>query len=172
MHHFAWLTPTHTLIHLDGIALGSLLALGLYTLHLSRRAWLLAWLSGVWFSASSRRQPSPAAPHSSIRRSHSAFGGAVLAMPIASDRLAARAIRSTPAPPRTARFLRPHQLRPLHDSHHGVHLFRMVRPEDGPIRHGRQPGDRRLSGSLRPTACATALWYGFESQILKFKRFF
>jgi hypothetical protein len=22
------------------------------------------------------------------------------------------------------------------------------------------------------TACATALWYGFESQILKFKRFF
>ena len=31
---------THTLIHLDGIALGSLLALGLYTLALSRRTWL------------------------------------------------------------------------------------------------------------------------------------
>ncbi len=41
-----WLTPTHTLIHLDGIALGSLLALGLYTLHLSRRVWLWLGLSG------------------------------------------------------------------------------------------------------------------------------
>jgi peptidoglycan/LPS O-acetylase OafA/YrhL len=40
MGHHAWLTPTHTLIHLDGIALGSLLAIGLYTLPLSRRAWL------------------------------------------------------------------------------------------------------------------------------------
>ena len=30
--HLRWITPTHTLIHLDGIALGSLLALGLYTL--------------------------------------------------------------------------------------------------------------------------------------------
>ena len=35
--HHAWLTPTHTLIHLDGIALGSLMALGMHTLPLSRR---------------------------------------------------------------------------------------------------------------------------------------
>ena len=34
-----WGIPTHTLIKLDGIALGSLLALGLYTIALSRRAW-------------------------------------------------------------------------------------------------------------------------------------
>ncbi len=47
MHHFAWLTPTHTLIHLDGIALGSLLALGLYTLHLTRRVWLALGLAGL-----------------------------------------------------------------------------------------------------------------------------
>jgi hypothetical protein len=32
-----WMTPTHTLIHLDGIAWGSLLAIGLHTLPLSRR---------------------------------------------------------------------------------------------------------------------------------------
>ena len=38
--HFAWITPTHTLTHIDGIAMGSLLALGLYTLPLSRRTWL------------------------------------------------------------------------------------------------------------------------------------
>jgi peptidoglycan/LPS O-acetylase OafA/YrhL len=37
--HPHWLTPTHTLIHLDGIALGGLLALGLYALPLSRQLW-------------------------------------------------------------------------------------------------------------------------------------
>jgi len=45
--HYSWLTPTHTLIHLDGIALGSLLALGLYTLPLSRRVWLGMGLAGL-----------------------------------------------------------------------------------------------------------------------------
>ena len=35
MSHFAWITPTHTLTHIDGIAMGSLLALGLHTLPLA-----------------------------------------------------------------------------------------------------------------------------------------
>ena len=47
MSHFAWITPTHTLIHLDGIALGSLLALGMHTIPLSRRAWLWMGLGGI-----------------------------------------------------------------------------------------------------------------------------
>ena len=38
--HPAWLTSTHTLIHLDGIALGSLIALGLYRLRIPRQTWL------------------------------------------------------------------------------------------------------------------------------------
>ena len=38
--HAHWLNTTHTLIHLDGIALGSLLAFGLYHLKISRRRWL------------------------------------------------------------------------------------------------------------------------------------
>lgn len=50
--HHAWLTPTHTLIHLDGLALGSLMALGMHTLNLSRRTWLwmglVAMVAGVW----------------------------------------------------------------------------------------------------------------------------
>ena len=55
-----WMTPTHTLIHLDGIAWGSLLAIGLHTLPLSRRAWLWMGLGG--FVLGSRpRPPSPAA---------------------------------------------------------------------------------------------------------------
>ena len=47
MTHLAWITPTHTLTHLDGIAWGSLLALGLYTLPLSRRVWLWMGLSAL-----------------------------------------------------------------------------------------------------------------------------
>lgn len=38
--HLHWITPTHTLIHLDGLALGCLLAIALYTLRFGRRAWL------------------------------------------------------------------------------------------------------------------------------------
>ncbi len=45
--HFAWITPTHTLTHIDGIAMGSLLALGLYTLPLSRRVWLSIGLAAM-----------------------------------------------------------------------------------------------------------------------------
>jgi peptidoglycan/LPS O-acetylase OafA/YrhL len=39
LSHLRWITPTHTLTHIDGIAMGSLLALGLHTLPLSRRSW-------------------------------------------------------------------------------------------------------------------------------------
>jgi len=54
----AWLTPTHTLIHLDGIALGSLMAVGMYTLRMSRRTWLWIGLAGL-VAGSRRRPPSP-----------------------------------------------------------------------------------------------------------------
>jgi peptidoglycan/LPS O-acetylase OafA/YrhL len=47
MSHHAWITPTHTLTHIDGIAMGSLLALGLYTLPLTRRLWLGMGFAGV-----------------------------------------------------------------------------------------------------------------------------
>ena len=45
-----WGIPTHTLIKLDGIALGSLLALGLYTIALSRRAWFWIGLGAVSYT--------------------------------------------------------------------------------------------------------------------------
>lgn len=35
-----WLNPTHTLIHMDGIALGSLIALGIYSLSLTKNQWM------------------------------------------------------------------------------------------------------------------------------------
>ncbi len=37
--HMPWLNTTHTLIHMDGIALGSLMALGIYTLPMAKRYW-------------------------------------------------------------------------------------------------------------------------------------
>jgi len=53
--HHPWLTPTHTLIHLDGIALGSLIALGMHTLQLRRRTWLgmglVAMVAGILAAA-------------------------------------------------------------------------------------------------------------------------
>ena len=45
--HHPWLTPTHTLIHLDGIALGSLMAIGMHTLRWSRRTWLVIGLAAL-----------------------------------------------------------------------------------------------------------------------------
>ena len=53
--HPHWLTPTHTLIKLDAIALGSLLGLAVYTLPLGKRAWALIGLGmtvlGFWAAA-------------------------------------------------------------------------------------------------------------------------
>lgn len=43
--HFKWLNPTHTLIHMDGIALGSLMALGMYTLPVAKNLWM--WLGAA-----------------------------------------------------------------------------------------------------------------------------
>lgn len=45
--HPAWSNPTHTLFHLDALALGSLLALGLYTLNWSRQSWLRIGILGL-----------------------------------------------------------------------------------------------------------------------------
>ena len=68
MRHSRWLTPTHTLIHLDGIALGSLLALGLYTLTLSRRVWLVDRPGRIVAGLLRLRPPSPAERLFSIPR--------------------------------------------------------------------------------------------------------
>ena len=165
--HFAWLTPTHTLTHLDGIAMGSLLALGLYTLPLSRRTWLAIGLAAIssGFVAAATIAGGTAFLDSALtigfrgRRSR-------------RDRLHRRAQSAERAPaPRPARLLRPHQLRPLHDPHHGLHLLRLVRRAHGsatacPAISPSSPSASLLHGG------SSALWYGFESQILQLKRYF
>jgi peptidoglycan/LPS O-acetylase OafA/YrhL len=167
MTHFAWITPTHTVTHLDGIAMGSLLALGLYSLGWSRRTWLTVALCAiaVGFFCAATVAGGTALLDSAITL---CFGGVVLAC------LASSGARS-----------------PLH-----AMLRRGPLPYWGRISYGMYmthvmvfiyfgwfdqrmdaygiPGNLavvafRLAAS---TLLATVLWYGFESRILRLKRYF
>ena len=104
--------------------MGSLLAIGLHTLPLSRRAWLMLGLAGILigFPAAATIAGGTAFLDTALT---AGFGGAVLVF-IAST--GARnplnaAMRRGPLA-----YLRPRQLRHVHDPHHGVHLLRLVRP--------------------------------------------
>ena len=168
--HFAWITPTHTLTHLDGIAMGSLLALGLYTLPLSRRTWLILGLVAIptgFLAAAAirgRHGVSGLSPHHRIRRSRSTPLNRFNECAKPDQRL---------IPTGTPCLLRTHQLWPLHDAlYHGLRLLRSW--------FDARMDQYGLAGNLAVvafrlvacTAVASALWYGFESQILKLKRHF
>jgi peptidoglycan/LPS O-acetylase OafA/YrhL len=165
--HYTWLTPTHTLIHLDGIALGSLMALGLYTIPLGRRIWFWIGLGGMvlGIAAAATVAGGTAFLDSALA---TAFAGAVLAL-----------ITSTGAR-NPLSFLLRRGLLPFYGSiSYGLYMIHiMVFVFFGwfDLRMDRYgiPGNLavvafRLGAS---TTLATALWYGFESQILKLKRHF
>jgi peptidoglycan/LPS O-acetylase OafA/YrhL len=167
--NFVWMwgIPTHTLIKLDGIALGSFLALGLYTLRWSRRVWccigLGAFVLGMGAAAT-------LAGGTSLLDTALAFGfaGAVLA-----------AIASTGARNPLNAVLRRGPLPFYGRISYGLYMIHiMIFVYLGAFdlsmdRYG-------MAGNLAvvvmrlavSTAAATALWYGFESQILKLKRYF
>jgi peptidoglycan/LPS O-acetylase OafA/YrhL len=161
-----WMTLTHTLIHLDGIALGSLLALGLYTLALSRRAWLWIGLAAivVGFWATATVAGGTAFLDSSLAL---AFAGAVLA-----------AIASTGARNPLNAALRRGPLAFYGRISYGLYMIHIAifiyfGWFDARMDQYGIPGNLavvafRLAAS---TAAATILWYAFESQILKLKRF-
>jgi peptidoglycan/LPS O-acetylase OafA/YrhL len=162
-----WMTPTHTLIHLDGIALGSLLALGLYTLPLSRLIWLWMGLGGtvLGFWASATVAGGTCFLDSALAV---AFAGMVLA-----------AIASTAAPNPLSAALRRGPLAFYGRISYGLYMTHiMVFIFFGwfDLRMDRYgvPGNLavvvfRITAS---TLMATALWYGFESQVLKLRRYF
>jgi peptidoglycan/LPS O-acetylase OafA/YrhL len=165
--NFPWMTPTHTLIHLDGIALGSLLALGLYTLPISRRLWLAIGLGaavlGFWATATVA--------------GGTAFLDSALATGFAGVVLAA--IASTGARNPLNVLLRRGPLPFYGRISYGLYMTHiMVFIFFGwfDLRMDRYgiPGNLavvafRLAAT---TAVATLLWYGFESRILKLKRYF
>lgn len=167
LSHHAWITPTHTLTHLDGIAMGSLLALGLYTLSFSRRTWLIMALCGMTcgFVTAGTIAGGTAFLDSALTFG---FGGTVLMC------LASTGSRT-----------------PLH-----AMLRRGPLPYWGRISYGMYMThimvfiyfgwfDLRMDaygewGNLAvvafrlgaSTLLATILWYGFESRILSLKRYF
>jgi peptidoglycan/LPS O-acetylase OafA/YrhL len=167
MSHFAWITPTDTLTHLDGIAMGSLLAIGLHTLGLSRRVWLALGLAGVaiGFPMAATIAGGTAFLDTALT---AGFGGAVLA-----------SIASTGARNPLNAVLRRGPLAYYGRISYGMYMTHiMVFIYFGWF-------DRKMdaygtAGNLAvvvfrlaaATAAATILWYGFESRILKLKRLF
>ena len=155
--HYAWLTPTHTLIHLDGIALGSLLALGLYTLQLSRRTWLwmglVGLVAGIWAAGT-------IAGGTAYLDSALAVGFiGVHAGADCFNRFAQPAERRTAQ--RAAGLLWPHQLRTVH-GHISVFIYFGwfdLRMDKYGMAGNLAIVAFRLAAS---TAVAAALWYGFE----------
>jgi peptidoglycan/LPS O-acetylase OafA/YrhL len=165
--HFAWITPTHSLTHLDGIAMGSLLALGLFTLPLPRNAWFGLGLAGIvaGFIAAATIAGGTAFLDSALT---TGFAGAVLA-----------SIASTGARNPLSALLRRGPLAFYGRISYGLYMTHIMTF----IYFGWF--DRRMdaygtTGNLAvvafrlaaATLTATALWYGFESRILRLKRYF
>ena len=167
MTHLAWITPTHTLTHLDGIAWGSLLALGLYTLPLSRRVWLWMGLSALPLGILA----------AATVAGGTAFLDSALAVGFAGALLAA--IASTGARNPLSAVLRRGPLAFYGRISYGLYMIHIavfiffgwfdLRMDRYGIAGNLAIVAFRLAAS---TAAATILWYGFESQILKLKRFF
>jgi peptidoglycan/LPS O-acetylase OafA/YrhL len=167
MSHFAWITPTHTLTHLDGIAMGSLLAIGLHTLLLSRRTWLALGIAGmlIGFPAAATIAGGTAFLDSALT---AGFGGAVLA-----------SIASTGARNPLNAMLRRGFLAYFGRISYGMYMTHIMvfiyfgwfdRRMDA---HGAAGNLAVVAFRLAAsTIVATALWYGFESRILKLKRRF
>jgi peptidoglycan/LPS O-acetylase OafA/YrhL len=162
-----WMTPTNTLIHLDGIALGSLLALAFYTVKLGRRTWLMIGLSAFVLGITAA---ATVAGGTSLLDSALAMGfaGAMVA-----------AIASTGARNPINAILRRGPLPFYGRISYGLYMTHISvfiyfgwfdRAMD---RYG-IAGNLAVVGFrlVMCTLVATALWYGFESQILKLKRRF
>jgi peptidoglycan/LPS O-acetylase OafA/YrhL len=165
--HPGWINPTHTLIHLDGIAMGSLLALGLYRIGLSRRAWLSFGVAGLVLGivAAATIAGGTAFLDSALTL---AFGGAVLA-----------AIASTGARNPINGNLSRGPLAFYGRISYGLYMIHIMvfiyfGWFDLKMETYGVAGNLAIVGFrlAMATAFATALWYGFESQILKLKRLF
>ena len=167
LSHFAWITPTHTLTHIDGIAMGSLLSLGLYILPFSRRAWLAIGLAAMpaGFIAAATIAGGTAFLDTALT---TLFGGAVLS-----------SIASTGARTPVSAILRRGPLAYYGRISYGLYMthimvFVYFGWFDGRMDRYGTAGSMAVVG-FRLIACtvvATVLWYGFESRILRLKRFF
>ncbi len=158
---------THTLIKLDGIALGSLMALALCRFQLSRRVWF--WIGLGAFAAGIASAATIAGGTSLLDSALTVgFGGAVLA-----------AIASTGARTPLNVLLGCGPLAFYGRISYGLYMIHIavfiyfgwfdVRMSQYGTSGNLTVVAFRLAVS---TAAAAVLWYGFESQILKLKRYF
>lgn len=165
--HYRWLTPTHTLMHLDGIAWGSLLAVGLHTLRLSRRTWVVLGLTGLiaGLAATATIAGGTAFLDSALAI---AFAGAMLASIAGTG--ARTFVNAALARGPLAFYGRISY--GLYMIHIGVFIF--FGWFDLKMDRFGIPGNLAVVAFrlLASTAAATVLWYGFESQILKLKKYF
>jgi len=167
--HPHFLTSTHTLVQMDGIALGSLLAIGFYTLAWKRTTWL--WIGGIaavsGFAATGTIFAGTALLNSGLVLG---FAGVVLLA------LAGAGARNP-----IAWLLRRGPLPYYGRISYGLYMTHILVF----VYFGNFDAflDRRSLGvngnllivALRlaaSTIVATVLWYGFESQVLKLKRYF
>jgi peptidoglycan/LPS O-acetylase OafA/YrhL len=170
LSHARFLNTTHTLIHLDGIALGSLLAVALYWLPLARRTWL--WI-GVTATVLGFLCAATIFAGTSFLDTGLALGFAGVVL---------MAVTATGARNPIAAILRRGPLPFYGRISYGLYMTHILvfvyfgnfdARLDDKYRIG-------IAGNLAivalrlvaSTAVATALWYGFESQILKLKRYF
>ena len=165
--HHAWLTPTHTLIHLDGIAWGSLLAVGLHTLKWSRRVWLWLGLGGFVAGIAAAATIAGGTPFLDSALAVG-YSGMVLAL-----------IASTGARNPVNAVLRSGPLAFYGRISYGLYMthisvFIYFGWFDLKMDPYGIPGNLAVVAFrlVICTAVAAALWYGFESQILKLKRYF
>jgi peptidoglycan/LPS O-acetylase OafA/YrhL len=167
LSHFAWITPTHTLTHIDGIAMGSLLALGLYTLPLSRRTWLTIGLIAVpvGLICAGTIAGGTAFLDSALT---TLFGGAVLSS-IASTGIGGPIHSALSRGPLAFYGKISYGLYMTH-----IGTFVYFGWVDARLNPYGIPGNLGVV-AFRLIACtlvATILWYGFESRILRLKRHF
>lgn len=165
--HHAWLTSTHTLIHLDGIAWGSLIALGMHTLKLERRTWL--WMGLCAMVAGFVTAGTIAGG--------TAFLDSALAVGFAGMLLALIASTGSRNPVNAA--LRSGPLAFYGRISYGLYMIHIsvfiyfgwfdLKMDRYGIAGNVAVVVFRI---LASTAAATALWYGFEKPILKLKRHF
>lgn len=165
--HHAWLNPMHSLIHLDGLALGSLLALAMHTLSVSRRAWLWTGITGMvaGFWAAGTIAGGTAFLDSALAVG---FVGMMLAL-----------IASTGSGNPINAMLRSGPFAFYGKISYGLYMIHIsvfiffgwfdLKMDPYGI-----PGNLAIVGFrlLMSTIAAAILWYGFESPILKLKRYF
>ena len=165
--HFKWITETSTFTHLDGIGMGSLIALGIHVLTMSRRVWLWMGLGGAVAGTISAATFAAGTSLLNIALAL-AFGGAVLAV-----------IASTGARSPLSAILRRGPLAFYGRISYGLYMthimvFIYFGWFDQRMDHYGMAGNLAVVGFrlAASTVAATVLWYGFESQILKLKRHF